>query len=377
MPDAFHSAMEQMVLIDWVALSVFLFLFVVQVIYLLVFTGRVAWSRLPDEGQKQGLSVMMPLRNEEENLRKNLPGLLSFSGMDYEIIAVDDFSGDNSLAVLSSISRQQSGLRFSSLSQETRYSEKMARNIGIKSARNDWVVLIPPPVSRLGNEWPGGIMSRMDSGTAVLVNYSNIESGRTFFNKLIRLEYFFQQLDSYGFIINRLPYIVTEENVAFQKQHYFEEGGFRGKMGETYNHFELVVNDFIRKVPSRLLLTGSTAVFKSEPAGRSFFLDLLKKEARLIRHLSYIHRFLLTFFGWIRILLIPAAVLLLVSIPAFSLMILFLLVLLGVGYSLIIKRILNRLDEGKLFLPSLLFALVMPYFKLIFRIIFNYRLRRK
>jgi glycosyltransferase involved in cell wall biosynthesis len=377
MPDTFHYALQQMAPIDWVVLSVFVFLFVAQVVFLLFFAGRVARSVVPDAKEELALSVMMPLRNEEENLRKNLPGLLPVDGVDYEIVAVDDFSCDSSLAVLGAINRQQSGLRYSSLSQETRYSEKMARNIAIKSARNDWVMLISPSVCRTGSHWPGGIMSRMNSGTGIVVCYSNFEPERTFFNQLVRLEFFFQQLNSFGFIINGLPYIVAEENIAFQKQHYFEEGGFRGKMAESYNHFELVINAFMQHTPSRVFLSGSTSVFKAEPAGMKFFLNLLKKEARLIRHLPFLQRFLLTFLEWIRILFIPAAVFLLVSIPVLSMVTVALVVLLGIGYSLIIKMILNRLDEGKLFLPSLLFALIMPYFKLIFRIVFNYRLRRK
>ena len=377
MLDSLQNALQQLQPSGWVMLSFFILLFLANTICLLLFTGRVAWLGVPPEGIQNPLSVILPLRNEELNLRENLPRLLSIENAEYEIVAVDDFSRDSSLTLLGALKRQESKLRFSSLSQETRYSEKLARNIAIKSARYDWVMLISPSVTKTGTHWPGGIMSRMNAPVEVVVNYSNAKPGDTFFNLLFRLEFFFQQIKSFGFILNGLPYIVSEENVAFQKHNYFEGGGFRGKISESYAHLELVINAFMKKPTSRVLLTFTTSVYKTEPVIRTHFFDLLKKEARLIQYLSFTRKLILSVSEWIRILFIPVAIIILIFVPLFWPFVIAVIVLTALGYSFIIKIILNRLDEGKLFLPSLLFGLILPYFKLIFRTGYNYQRRKK
>lgn len=373
----FSNAFQQLQPSGWVVLSLFALFFVLNACYIFLFTGRVAWLKKPSQAELAPLSVLLALRNEEENLRKNLPGILSAEDFDYEVVVVDDFSHDNSLTILGALKRQEPKLRFSSLNQETRYSEKMARNIALKSARHDWVMLISPSTSKVGTHWPGGIMSRMNGPAEVVIGYSNVEPGAHFFNLICRLELFFQQLKSFGFILNGLPYVVSEENVAFKKQKYFDGDGFRGKVTEPYVNLELVINAFIRKATVCLLLSGETSVYRSEPNPGNNFFELLKKETRLMEHLSLTKRTLLVFFEWVKLLFLPLSVFMLVTLPAFWPVVITSVILLASVHAFIIKVIQNRLDEGKLFLSSLLFALIWPYFKLVFRAGYNYSRRKK
>lgn len=54
----------------------------------------------PSGGESLPISVIMVERNEEEFLRKNLPGWLSLGYPAYELLVVDDFSQDDSLITL-------------------------------------------------------------------------------------------------------------------------------------------------------------------------------------------------------------------------------------------------------------------------------------
>ncbi|MDD4225844.1 MAG: glycosyltransferase [Mariniphaga sp.] len=369
--------LQQLQLFGWVIFSLLLLFFLIHVIQIFMFSGRVAWLKKAPREVAMPLSVIMTLRNEEENLRKNLPGILSAGKADYEVVVIDDFSHDDTLTFLGTLRHQEPKLRFSSLSQETRYSEKMARNIALKSSRNEWVIFVSPSTSRMGSLWPEGIMLQMHSPADVVINYSNVEPEGRFINLLFRLELFFQQLKSFGFIMNGFSYIVTEENVAFRKQKYFEGGGFRGKMAESYVNLELVINTFIQKSNTSLELTDDTSVFKSEQVTISSLLELLKKEARLLQHLSPVRKALFFSFEWVHILFLPLVVLMLFKWLSFWPLVVALTVLPAIGYTFIIKKVLVRLGEGKLFLPSLLFALLWPYFKVVYRTVYNYSRRQK
>ncbi len=362
---------------EWIATALLLVLFVLRMAYLLLFYLRVASHKNRAEGDQEPLSLVLALRNEEENLRENLPGLLKIESARYEVVAVDDYSFDNSLVLLGAIRMEHPRLRFSSLNQETRYSEKIARNIALKAALYNWVMVIPPSITKWGTHWPGQISACISEQTGVVVNYSNLLPDGTFYNLLYRVEFFLQQLKSFGSILNGLSYIVTEENVAFKKQGYFEAGGFREKIAEPYAQLELVVNTFVRKKSTCLFLSGDTAFYKKERISKAEWLELLKKEISLIRYLPPLKKFFLVVADWIYPVFLLWSIFMLSLLPVFWPYIVTLMLIHMLGYSFIIKKAVNRVDESKIFLPSLLFAIVLPYFKLVFRLVYNYRRRKR
>ncbi len=363
--------------VDWALLLLFLLLFVLYVGYLLVFILRVTLQKSSPAGKIHPMSLLITFRNEEANLKDNLPSLFENGNNAYEVVAVDNCSQDNSLDVLTSLKNEHPNLRISSLRQFTFHSDKMAHNIALKAACHDWVTVIPPSINVTGKEWLREISSRLDTDNQVSVGYSNIAPKSSFFNLLFRCELFFQQLKSFGFIVNRLPFVISQENVVFNKQQYFNVGGFRGKINEPFAKLELVINSFIRKAPVSLILTKETAVYRKEDITWKDYVELLKKEEIVRKHLPPGIRFLLILYEWIFLLFAPIAVVLLVRIPEIWPVVTSMVICLIFCYLLIIKKLLLRLQEFKLFLPSFLIALILPYIKLMFRIRYIRYGRRK
>jgi glycosyltransferase involved in cell wall biosynthesis len=289
---------EQMLLI------LFALLYLIQVVYLLLFSMRVVFKKLQPGAEPVPLSLLLVFRNEEENLGKNLPPILAAGTSDYEVIAVDNFSQDNSLEYLNSVKKDNPRLRVTYLKQEASYSEKMAQNIAMKAAGYDWVMAISPSMEFSNPHWLNNISMRLNGHSDVVINYSNVQPARSFFNLLYRVEFFFQQLKSFGFIINGMPWVISQENVAFRKQKYFEVGGYRGKITEPFANLELVINSFM-KTPVSLLLSEETAARKKEDIQRKDYLELLKREANIKKFLPAGIRFLLFLFEWAFILLMP------------------------------------------------------------------------
>lgn len=62
-------------------------------------------------GRKVTLSVLIPARNEERNIRDCLRGILNQSYENYEVIVMDDFSGDNTFAIASEIAENDSRVK--------------------------------------------------------------------------------------------------------------------------------------------------------------------------------------------------------------------------------------------------------------------------
>jgi glycosyltransferase involved in cell wall biosynthesis len=351
---------------EQILIILFALLYLIQTVYMFLFSMRVVINKSESGAEMVPLSLLLVFRNEEENLGKNLPPILAAGNNDCEVIAVDNFSQDNSLEYLNSVKKDNPRLRVTYLKQEASYSEKMAQNIAMKAAGNDWVMAISPSMVFSNPHWLNNISKRLNGHSDVVINYSNVQPAPSFFNLLYRVEFFFQQLKSFGFILNGMPWVISQDNVAFRKQKYFEVGGYRGKITEPFANLELVINSFL-KIPASLLLTAETAVRRTEDIQRKDYLELLKREANIKKFLPAGIQFLLSLFEWAHILLLPVTILLIILMPALWPVLTFLVISLIICNLLIINKLLNRLNERKLFLSSLLVALFLPLIKLFFR----------
>jgi len=364
MVESLLAAIARFHLYEWVVISIFFGIYLLRIIYLFLFTGRVLLLKKPERIGHSPVSLLLVFRNEEKNLEKNLAPLLASVKPDSEVVAVDDFSQDNSLSVVGSFKINCNNLKISSLPQETRYSEKMARNIALKAARHEWAMVIPPEISSTGENWAEVVSSCNGNTKNVVVNYSNLVHTGKFFNRLYRSECFFQQLKSFGFILNGLSFINFEENVAFRKSRYFEAGGFGRKVKEPFANLELVINTFITKNNTEINFTHSTAIKKELPVTYSHFTDLLKKEMHIRNYLPFGKRLVLFFEKILALVFLPFAILLLFLFVDLWPVFFFLLIIYFAAFSFIIKISLKHLNESKLFLSSLVYALIMPYLKL-------------
>jgi glycosyltransferase involved in cell wall biosynthesis len=366
--------------VQWIVFVAFLVVFVIRFMYLFLFTARIIFEKesKPATESKESLSIIMTLRNEEENIRENLPAILQLEKIDYEVVVIDDFSQDTSLSVLGLLNQRYGRLKISTLSQETRYSVKLAQNIALKSASNNWVLVSPITLNEVSEKWLCSFVERLDTNnTNLIIGYSTIVANKKLFNLLYRIENFYQQIKSAGYISNNIPFVYSEENLAFKKEKYFELGGYDKNIQEPYANLELIVNKFIRKKNSVLNINNVSAIRKQIDVNKPEYFDLLKKSFRIEHYLPLWKKQLLFIDTLTQLLLIPLLVaIILCCFPLWPL-ITMLIGLKLIAHVLIIKIILNRLNERKIFIPSLVYALVMPYYNLFFRLHFNRNSRKQ
>ncbi len=116
------------------------------------------------------LSVVLPIHNEAESLPKLIPelsGVLRQLGRPYEIVAVDDGSSDDSVAVLRDLQEDEAGLRI--IQFRRNFGQTAAFGAGFDHARGDIVVTMDAD----GQNDPADIprlLEVMDEGNYDLVN---------------------------------------------------------------------------------------------------------------------------------------------------------------------------------------------------------------
>lgn len=354
-----------------VLILIFAVLFIIRMVFLFLFTGRILFQKKKTQPIATPLSLIYTVRNEETRLKNNLEPVLSINEADFEVIIVDDYSQDNSFQILGMLKGRSDRLKVSTLHQETRFSTKMAQNLALKAAKHDWVMTVPISYANATPEWISGISNALDESDTVLVSYCSAQNADGFVNRMYRIESFLSFIKSVGYILNSVPFVYSEENVAFQKKKYFEIGGHGLKISESYANLELLINFFIRKKTTSILFQSDTAIKKTEDLIWNDYLDILKKSLRIEKHLSSSKRAVLAFDEFTKMFFPPVIVVVIVLLfdlwPLFAIF----LFIMFVARLFIIKIALNRLNERKIFIPSLAYDLVVPYFKLFYRWYFN------
>lgn len=378
MIEFFQNTLSEITIIQWAVLVAFGVLFLFRVGYRIFFSLRILIQpkTKPASADKVPLSLLFTVRNEEENLKRNLPEILKLKNADFEVIAIDDFSQDSSLSVLGVMRLEDERIYVSSLNQETRNSVKMAQNIALKAANNDWVMALPVSVSGFSPEWLCRIGELAGGTYSFIVNYSNVAGTKGLYNRLFRVETFLQQYKSAGFYRVGLPFVYSETNVAFRKEIYFQSGGYGQKVKEAYANLELIMNSFFRKKNTYFHLQAETAVWQTVKISKDDYFELLKKSIRIESYLSFTKKMILFFDEITRLLFIPVFILVIVLLPELWIVYSVLAGLLCFLQLLIIKIILNRLNERKLFLSSLVYDLLMPFFRVYYRWYFKQRSRK-
>ncbi len=348
------------------------------ILYEVLFRIRLAFLKSPANSNKVvPISVVMVERNEEENLRKNLPGWLSINYPTYEMLVVDDYSEDHSLTTIGILKLQYPRLKLTGLYQETRYSQKLSRNLALKAVSFDHVVFVSPSAQMPEPGWLHGFAGAFLDGKDILVGYTGLLPEKGFYHRLYRMESFFQQTESMAYCLNGLPFVVNEENVAFHKQAYFDINGFAGKIREEYLNLELILNDIIKRGKNIVFPSGEMVQRKEIMTGKTEFIELLNKSFRLNRTLVFHKKAVIRFFRFLQLIWLPMMICFLVLYPVMWMVITTLLLILAILYAIGLKRLLKRLNEPGIFLSSLIYGIISPAMKMVAGWLYSQRRKMK
>ena len=361
-----------------VLLLIFAGIYLIRFFFDFFMYGRVVFSNdLRIKNSKPSFSVILTVRNEEGNLRDNLPEILTSSYLDFEVIVVDDFSQDQTYTILGLLREKYKYLHISCLSQEVHHSSKQALNVGLKASKNDWIILTQPSVREFPAEWLSSFAEKINNRKKLVVGYSNVEPEKGAYNLFFRIESFLQQLKSFAYLCIGCGYVVEEDNVAFRRQQYFDMGGFAGEMNDEYMNLERLINKFIKKRQTALNLSGDGIIRKKQLITSKKYRELIIKILRIKKRLGFFRRFLLFVDSLTALLIIPVSLITLLLLPEAFIIVGAIVAVKAILRMLIIYNALNHLNEQKIFIPSLFYELIIPYVRLYFSLYYYRSLRKR
>jgi cellulose synthase/poly-beta-1,6-N-acetylglucosamine synthase-like glycosyltransferase len=224
----------------------------VQLFYYLYFFRRVAYYTPShrQQSQQHPVSVIVCARDEDENLARNLPGLLVQSyPTTHEIIVVNDNSLDDTKYILAELKRTFKGLQVIELEQEAKLiaGKKYPLSIGIKEAKHEVLLLTDADCIPASEHWLSRMQNAFTAGIEVALGYGAYNKAPGFLNKAIRFETFHTALQYFGYALAGQPYMGVGRNLAYRRELFLRNKGF-----SSINHIPSGDDDlFINQVASK------------------------------------------------------------------------------------------------------------------------------
>lgn len=228
------------------------------------------WNRVPgfiarDTKQKRGVSVLIPARNEENNIG----GLLvALQGQQYpseliEVIVIDDGSNDNTTSIVQQFS-------FATLLQpgdtNGAAGKKQALKAGIEKASNEWIITIDAD-SIPGPEWISTINDFIDRQGEIVcvvgpVTLTTIDSN--LLQAFQRYDHLMFQGITAAAIGSGLHALGNGANLCYRKDAFHSVGGFEGIDQLASGDDILLVEKFMQQYPGQVqFLKSNKAIVKT------------------------------------------------------------------------------------------------------------------
>jgi glycosyltransferase involved in cell wall biosynthesis len=239
----------------------------IQILYYLMYFKRVAHYQppVPETSQTHPVSIIVCSRDEDENLARNLPGVLV---QDYpathEVIAVNDNSVDDSRFVLEELQKRFKHLQIIALEQEAKLiaGKKFPLSIGIKECKHEIVLLTDADCMPASEHWLATMQAAFTPGIEIVLGYGAYYKQPGILNKLIRWETSHTALQYFGFALAGTPYMGVGRNLSYRKELFFRNKGFSAINNLPGGDDDLFINKVATKTNTAVVLHPDAFTFR-------------------------------------------------------------------------------------------------------------------
>ncbi|MFM7022380.1 MAG: glycosyltransferase [Flavobacteriales bacterium] len=310
-----------------------------------------------------GITVVIPFRNEEENLPACLTSLKNTEGnFRYEFIFVDDHSADRSVDIINDAALPASRL----LRLTDTHGKKAAIAKAVGAARYDYIILLDAD----STVTPGWLQSMLL--TAVSGNFRAVgalvkfREEKSFLNKFLNVEMASLMGITAGGINLGFPVLANGTNFLFSKEVFQAVGGYSNDRFASGDDVFLL-QKIVEKFGAKSIAFNSDEIATVTTKAPSSFIKLLQQRVRWAgktKGYRFLARMFTAFVGLYNIMM-ALAVVSLVFAPYLFAFVLAMFICKMAMDALLTLPVLSRTSQQKLayFIPAV--ALLYPFYVLV------------
>lgn len=368
----FSISIQHLTIFEQLVAAIFLLSAIIQLLYYYLVFSKLAFYKVDNKENTgyQPVSVIISAHNEDYNLQKNLPAILNQRYPDFEVVVVNHASNDNTSGILMELQFKYSNLKVVTIEQDLNFfkGKKFPLSIGIKSAKNELLLLTDADCKPTSDQWIKSMASNYTPKTEVVLGYGPYNKSRGFLNLLIRYDTFMIALQYFSYALMGLPYMGVGRNLSYRKSTFYENKGFTSHYNIPSGDDDLFIRQVANKKNTRIELSENSFMY-SEP--KHTFSDWFRQKQRHLstgKLYSPLFKLLLGGFSFSQLLFYVTLIILLSK----NILLIATLIIMVITIStriFIQKKAASRLGENQILLFSLfgdiLYVIMLPIITLI------------
>ncbi len=268
-----------------------------QIFYLMFFYLRLAnyKSKVAEPNNYPPVSIIICARNEDLNLKKNLPQIFSQDYPNFEVIVVDDNSEDGTTEYLFFLAQKEPRLKRTKTgtARAMMAGKKFPLTLGLKAAANDLVVLTDADCYPATNQWLKNIVAGFQQNKEIVLGYGAYEKQPGFLNKRIRYETVLSAINYLSFALAKFPYMGVGRNLAYNKQLFFNNNGFFEHRNIPSGDDDLFINKVATKRNSQIVINPDSFTYSSPKETWEEWYEQKTRHISTAKYYKFKHKFIL------------------------------------------------------------------------------------
>jgi poly-beta-1,6-N-acetyl-D-glucosamine synthase len=282
--------------VNFYLFAVFVFTVIVQLAFYWILFVRLAFYKYkPIISGTGGISVVICARNELAHLKENLHLILEQDYPDFEVVVVNWASDDDSTFFLARMNDQYPNLKIVEIRENLNFfgGKKFPLSIGIKSAKNEMIVVTNADCRPVSRNWLSFIRSGFGGSTEILLGYGAYAKVRGFLNKLIRFDTAHIAFRYLSFALAGIPYMGVGRNMAYLKSLFYKNRGFISHYRIISGEDDLFINRVAKNDNTQIVLHPDSMTVTEPPQSFRHWMIQKKRQLSTLRFYRAGHKLLL------------------------------------------------------------------------------------
>lgn len=211
------------------------------------------------------LTVLINAVDNSEGLERHLPAILTQDyEQGFEVVVVTERDNPSVEALLKHYEKDE---RFHSsfIPSETMFlsRRKLAVTLGVKAARNEWIVLVDADCTPISDEWLTTLARKIEPRTDIVLAYCNYEASTNRYRRFLQFRNAFRFLKP---ALSSSAYCSCGSNIVFKKNDFLTKQPYKTNLKSEYGEYDFLVKNLSEKLNTQVCMAKDAQVRRDEPS---------------------------------------------------------------------------------------------------------------